>query len=117
MTPTPNQDSALTRALIAQLAADREALRDLVAAITGDPVCRRMMATAAGPAPSPYLTGDEAAKFLCCRKRRIYELIQDGRLPRHGDGRRVLVLRSDVEALAAGVGHGGALCGSACIQL
>ena len=63
---------------------------------------------------SPGLTPpecDEGAKFLCCRKRRIYELIQDGRLPRHGDRRRVLVLRPDVEALDAGVGRDAALRG------
>lgn len=55
------------------------------------------------PAPaSPFLTRDEAAEILRCRARRIYELVGDGRLTRHGDGRRLLVSREEVERLADG---------------
>jgi hypothetical protein len=35
-------------------------------------------------------------------RRRVYELVGDGRLSRHGDGRRLLVSRAAVERLAAG---------------
>jgi excisionase family DNA binding protein len=51
---------------------------------------------------SRYLDSEEAAALLRCRRRRIYELVGDGRLTRHGDGRRLLVLRDEVERLAAG---------------
>lgn len=54
------------------------------------------------PATGPYLTADEAAELLRCRRRRIYELVGDGRLARHGDGRRLLLRRDEVERLAAG---------------
>jgi hypothetical protein len=32
----------------------------------------------------------------------VYQLVADGRLSRHGDGRRLLVEREEVERLAAG---------------
>lgn len=49
---------------------------------------------------SPYATAEEAAHLLRCRTRRIYELVQDGRLSRCGDGRRLLVHREEVLNLA-----------------
>lgn len=48
---------------------------------------------------SPFVTPDEAAELLRCRRRRIYELVGDGRLKRHGDGRRLLLRRDEVIAL------------------
>lgn len=66
---------------------------------------------AQGPPPSPerpYIPASEAAVLLGrtpdrtgCR--RIYGLVADGRLSRHGDGRRLLVSRAEVLALAAGI--------------
>jgi hypothetical protein len=50
----------------------------------------------------PYLSSSEAADMLRRRRRGIDELVQDGRLPRPGDGRRLLTLRADVEASAVG---------------
>lgn len=61
-----------------------------------------LVVTTPAPAVSPYLTADEAADVLRCRRRRIYELCSDGRLTRHGEGRRLLVARAEVERLAAG---------------
>jgi excisionase family DNA binding protein len=59
--------------------------------------------TASPPAaPSRFLTSEEAAQLLRSRRRRIYELVADGRLTRHGDGRRLLLARAEVERLAAG---------------
>jgi excisionase family DNA binding protein len=49
---------------------------------------------------SPLLASDEAADLLRCRRRRVYELVADGRLTRCGDGRRLLVRRDEVERLA-----------------
>ena len=51
---------------------------------------------------SNYLTAREAAELLRSRTRRVYELVGDGRLTRHGDGRRLLVSRMEVENLAEG---------------
>lgn len=59
-------------------------------------------ATASRGEGSPFLSADEAAELLRCRKRRVYELVGDGRLTRHGDGRRLLLRREEVERLAAG---------------
>jgi excisionase family DNA binding protein len=54
------------------------------------------------PVPSRWLTAQEAADVLRCTRRRIYALVADGRLKRHGDGRRLLVRRREVERLAEG---------------
>jgi hypothetical protein len=59
------------------------------------------------PRPSPYMTAAEAGAYLrptdpTRGRRRVYELVGDGRLSRHGDGRRLLVSRAAVERLAAG---------------
>jgi excisionase family DNA binding protein len=52
--------------------------------------------------PSPYLSVDEAAVYLRCTKQRVYDLVSAGRLPRHKDGARLLLRRSDLDALVAG---------------
>jgi excisionase family DNA binding protein len=49
--------------------------------------------------PSPYMTVDEAAEFLRCRPKRIYDLRKSGRLARYSEGGRALVLRAEVERL------------------
>jgi excisionase family DNA binding protein len=58
---------------------------------------------------SPYANAKEAADLLRCRVRRIYELIAEGRLTKRGEGRRVLLLREEVIALAEGQTVGRAL--------
>jgi len=92
----------LARALIAELAALPDAeLAPLAERLAG--LVANRAAPPSRPA-SPYLTADEAAALLRCRRRRIYELVGDGRLTRHGDGRRLLVRREEVERLAEGAG-------------
>jgi excisionase family DNA binding protein len=49
--------------------------------------------------PSPYMTVDEAAEFLRCKGKRIYDLRSSGRLSRFNEGGRALVLRSEIEGL------------------
>ena len=50
-------------------------------------------------APAPYLTVEQAAEHLACdNKRRIYELVSQGRLKHYRDGRRVLLRREDLDA-------------------
>lgn len=53
----------------------------------------------AGGIESPYLTVDEAADFLRCKKQRVYELRSSGRLTAFNDGGRALVARAEVERL------------------
>lgn len=90
----------VVRALIAELAAlpddELAPLAERLAGLVGN-------RSAPPPRPaSPYLTAEEAAELLRCRRRRIYELVGDGRLTRHGDGRRLLLRREEVERLAQG---------------
>jgi excisionase family DNA binding protein len=48
-------------------------------------------------AVSPFMTVPEAAEFLRCSRQRIYDLLSARRLTRHKDGRRPLILRSELE--------------------
>jgi excisionase family DNA binding protein len=50
------------------------------------------------PPGSPYLTASEAAQYLRCSRQRLYDLLSAGRLARYKDGRRVLVLRDELDA-------------------
>jgi excisionase family DNA binding protein len=43
-----------------------------------------------------WLTVEEAAELLRCQPQRIYTLRSTGRLPRHVEGGRALVARSDL---------------------
>ena len=45
---------------------------------------------------SPLLTVSEAASLLRAKPQRVYDLLSDGRLTRHKDGRRVLVDRQEI---------------------
>jgi excisionase family DNA binding protein len=53
-------------------------------------------------APPRLLTVPEAAAFLRAKPQRVYDLLSDGRLTRHKDGRRVLVDRQELERYLAG---------------
>ena len=52
-------------------------------------------------AVSPYMTPAQAAEWLGCNRRRIDDLCSRGRLGRHHEGRRLLLLRVEVEALVS----------------
>jgi excisionase family DNA binding protein len=64
---------------------------------------------------SPWLTVDEAAEYLRCKPKRIYDLVSQSRehdpgrrrLPVHRDGSRLLFLRHELDAYLLD-GHGGA---------
>lgn len=81
-------------ALVDLLASDPAALEHLRTLVAPDPV----------PHGGPYMTPDEAAEFLRCTRKRVYDLAGSGRLARYGDGRRLLLKRTEVEALARGWG-------------
>lgn len=50
---------------------------------------------------SPYMTVAEAADYLRSKPQRVYDLISASRLSRVKESGRTLVLREEVEALAA----------------
>jgi excisionase family DNA binding protein len=52
--------------------------------------------------PPRMLKVPEAAAFLRAEPQRVYDLLSDGRLTRHKDGRRVLVDRQELEGYLAG---------------
>ena len=54
--------------------------------------------------PSPYLTVDEAATYLRCKRQRVYDLLSARRLTRYKDGSRVLVARSELDDYLAASG-------------
>ena len=49
-----------------------------------------------------WFTVEEAADYLRCSRQRVYDLRSCGRLPKTGDGSRVLVRRADLAAYLAG---------------
>jgi|GEM_PF-6724047 len=48
--------------------------------------------------PSPWMTVSEAAAYLRCSVREIHRRMGEGRLQRHYDGTRLLVLREQIAA-------------------
>jgi excisionase family DNA binding protein len=55
---------------------------------------------------SPYMTVDEAAVYLRCRRQRIDDLLSQRRLTRVKDGSRTLIARAELEAyLRRGTDH------------
>ncbi|WP_217913790.1 helix-turn-helix domain-containing protein [Miltoncostaea marina] len=51
-----------------------------------------------GGRESPYLTIDEAAAYLRCRRQRVDDLLSQRRLSRVKDGSRTLISRAELEA-------------------
>jgi excisionase family DNA binding protein len=52
------------------------------------------------PPGSVYVTIAEAAQFLRCGRRNIERKLETGELPKHKDGRRTLIKRTDLLAYA-----------------
>src|SRR4051794_20464214 len=91
-----SRETHLSAAVAIDLVAVAEAVADTPEAVT------RLAAALAPhfPAPaSPYMTVPEAAEWLRCKRQRVDDLLSARRLTRYKDGRRTLVLRSEVEAL------------------
>jgi excisionase family DNA binding protein len=53
-------------------------------------------------AQSPYKTIPEAAEYLRCKRQRIDDLLSQGRLTRHKDGTRTLILHAELESYVSG---------------
>jgi excisionase family DNA binding protein len=52
---------------------------------------------AAAAAVSPWLDVGEAAEYLRCTRKRIYDLVSQSRLPVHRDGSRLLFRREELD--------------------
>lgn len=50
---------------------------------------------------SPWLDVESAARYLCAKPGRIYELKARGEVPHHKDGTRLLFHRDDLDAYMA----------------
>jgi excisionase family DNA binding protein len=48
--------------------------------------------------PEPYMSVEEAATYLGCKPKRVYELVGQDRLAHFRDGRRLLFRRTDLDA-------------------
>ena len=84
---------------------NRDDLFDELVELVAERAAQRVLAELAGareaaPAPeSPWLSFPEAADLLRCKRQRVDDLLSAGRLSRHKEGGRTLVLRAEVEAL------------------
>lgn len=47
---------------------------------------------------NPYLTVDQAAEYMACKPKRIYDLCSQHRIPFAKDGSRTLLRRGDLDA-------------------
>ncbi len=56
------------------------------------------LATRMTPPPQPYMNVDDAAEYLACGKRRIYDLVERGTVACYRDGKRLLFRREDLDS-------------------
>ncbi len=90
----PGADSGRERALVSELriAAPPELLEGIAQRAAEILAERQRVAE-----PPPYLTVDEAAEYLRCKPKRIYDLTSQRRLPFVKDGSRTLLRRVDLD--------------------
>jgi excisionase family DNA binding protein len=48
--------------------------------------------------PEPWITVKQAAEHLGCKDRRVYDLVNQGRIPHTKDGTRLLFRRSAIDS-------------------
>jgi excisionase family DNA binding protein len=59
------------------------------------------------PPAEPYMNVEEAATYLACDKKRIYDIKASGTLAFYRDGKRILFKRCDLDAyVSSGVSSG-----------
>ena len=49
------------------------------------------------PPSQPYMSVDDAAEYLACGRRRIYDLVERGAVACYRDGKRLLFRREDLD--------------------
>lgn len=52
---------------------------------------------AAAPASAPWLDVTAAADYLCCKPRRLHDLVSQGRVPFYREGGRLMFRRSELD--------------------
>ncbi len=52
---------------------------------------------AAGPASSPWLDVAGAADYLCCKPKRLHDLVSQGRVPHYREGGRLVFRRDELD--------------------
>ena len=57
-----------------------------------------LIAASEAPEPTPYLSVEEAAEYLRCKPKRVYDLCSQRRIPFVKDGSRTLLRRTDLAA-------------------
>jgi excisionase family DNA binding protein len=62
-------------------------------------VAKRAAEIVLGQAPEPdeWLTSDQAAQYLKCGRRRIFNLVSEKRIPVHREGVRLMFLKSELD--------------------
>lgn len=60
-------------------------------------IVARVVAEMPAPNDDPYLSVEDAAAYLACEPKRIYELKKAGKIPCYPDGRRLLFRRCDLD--------------------
>lgn len=73
---------------------DLDALVESVAVRVAELLADRL---SPAPADSPWLSVEEAAEYLRCKPKRIYDLVSQHRLPAHRDGNRLLFRREELD--------------------
>lgn len=56
------------------------------------------LASRLSPPPEPYMDADQAAEYLACNRRRVYDLAERGAIPHYRDGKRLLFQRHDLDS-------------------
>jgi excisionase family DNA binding protein len=86
--PPPTPGAALDAALAALVPAIAERVADLLTGRVGAALGSR----------SPWLDVNEAADYLRCKPKRVYDLVSQSRVPAHKDGSRLLLHRDELDA-------------------
>lgn len=97
VSPFMSQASSVHETLMAL----RETLRAIDRHVSSLVVAFEHEGSPADSTKSPFMTVAEAAEYRRTSPARIYNLLSEGRLSRVKDGRKVLVLRQEVEELHA----------------
>jgi excisionase family DNA binding protein len=88
------------------LAAIAERVAEILLTRQAEGPGRRLVAALArrGEGAGPYLSVREAADYMRCSSQRVYDLLSARRQTRHRDGRRVLLLRGELDDYLAAKG-------------
>jgi excisionase family DNA binding protein len=81
---------------------DDEVLERLAVMVADELERRRGTPTSATRTAQRWMTVDQAAEYIGASRQRVYDLRSAGQLGRHGDGRRALIDRNELDNLIEG---------------